>query len=97
MKNLEEIERIIGKHKEELKRRYRINEIGISGSYVRGEQKRTSDIDILVKFDKRASIFDLAGAGEFLEEKLGIKVDIVSERGIRPELKSTISKEVIMV
>ena len=74
-----------------------VDKIVVFGSYARGEQKKTSDVDVLVKFRPNATLFDLVGAGNFLEEKLKIKVDIVSEGGIRQELKDTILKEVIRV
>jgi len=50
MKTLEEIKKILRQHKTELKEKYGVKEIGIFGSYVRGEQKKKSDIDILVEF-----------------------------------------------
>ena len=50
MKDLKQIQSILSKHKEELRRKYNVKEIGVFGSYVRGEQKKSSDIDILVEF-----------------------------------------------
>ena len=50
MRKLEEIKSILALHKQELRREYRVKEIGIFGSYVRGEQKKRSDVDILVEF-----------------------------------------------
>jgi len=50
MKTLDEIKNILAQHKEELRQKYKVKEIGIFGSYVRGEQKRKSDVDILVEF-----------------------------------------------
>jgi uncharacterized protein len=49
MKTIKDIETIIQKHKKELEEKYGLKEIGIFGSYVRGEQLQNSDIDILVK------------------------------------------------
>ena len=49
---LEEIKKILRDHKEELKRKFGVKEIGIFGSYVRNEQTEVSDIDILVDFEK---------------------------------------------
>ena len=83
--------------KGELKKRYKVRELGIFGSYSRGEQKKSSDVDVLVKFSPNATLFDFVGLGNYLEEKLKIKVDIVSERGIRPELKNHILKEVVKI
>lgn len=54
-------------------------------------------VDILVKFNPKATLFDFVGLGNYLEEKLKIKVDVVSERGIRPELKGSIVKDVVRV
>ncbi|KCZ72783.1 putative nucleotidyltransferase [Candidatus Methanoperedens nitroreducens] len=52
MKTLEEIRDILHKHKEELQQKYKVTEIGLFGSVVRGEQKEISDIDILVDFER---------------------------------------------
>ncbi len=97
MKMLEEIKSILAEHKEELKGKYKIKEIGIFGSFVRNEQRKMSDVDILVEFDEE-SIPDLLKFIEmerYLEKMLSRKVDLVREGGIRPELKTIILKEVI--
>ena len=97
MKKLKQVQSVLASSKAELRRKYNVRELGIFGSYARGQQKKTSDVDILVKFSPNATLFDFVGLGDYLEEKLKIKVDVVSERGIRPELKSDIIKDVIMV
>lgn len=51
MKTLEEIKEILKKHKEEVSRKYKVSEIGIFGSFVRGDQKKRSDIDVLGGMD----------------------------------------------
>ncbi|MCK5299964.1 MAG: nucleotidyltransferase family protein [Candidatus Aenigmarchaeota archaeon] len=70
---------------------------GIFGSFVRGEQKKNSDIDILVEFKGRKSLFDLAGLEIELEDLLGIKVDLLTYNSIHPLLKDRIIKEEIAV
>ncbi len=97
MKTLEEVERILKDLKEEIREQYKAEIVGIFGSYARGEQKERSDVDILVRFFEGTTLFDFVGLGDFLEEKLGIKVDIVSENAIRKELKDRILQEVIKV
>jgi predicted nucleotidyltransferase len=97
MKGIENIKKILAKHRDELKREYKIIEIGIFGSYIRGEQKRKSDIDILVKFDEPVSLLDLVGAENYLSDLLGIKVDLVPKEDVRPELKKRILREVVYV
>ena len=97
MKTLEDIKKVLRKNKERISREFKAEVIGIFGSYVRGEQKKGSDVDILVRFKEGATIFDLVGLIDFLEETLKMRVDIVSERAIRHELKEEILKEVVVV
>ena len=63
---------------------------GIFGSYARGEEKKNSDIDILVEINKKISLFDFAGIKIELEEKLGRKVDLVEYKMIKPRIKENI-------
>ncbi|MBC7086556.1 MAG: nucleotidyltransferase family protein [Methanomethylovorans sp.] len=79
----------------DLKRNYKIKEIGLFGSVVRNESKTGSDIDLLVEFEKGANLFDLVALGLFLEEEFGSTVDIVSKSAVRNELKSRIFSEVV--
>jgi hypothetical protein len=81
---------------EEVKREYKAEIIGIFGSFVRGEQKEGSDIDVLVKFYKGATLFEFVGLAIFLEETLGIKrVDVVPYDTVREEIKEQVFKEAI--
>lgn len=84
------------KDKEEIRKNYKIGVVGIFGSYSRKEQKRKSDLDILVKLYKGATLFELLGLSIFLEENLNIKnVDAVPLSCIRKELKKFILKDAI--
>lgn len=101
MKTFEEITETLREHKEELREKYKIKEIGVFGSYVKGEQKkRGSDVDILVKFEKRKdipSLLDFIAMERHLSRLLRKKVDLVRKEAIRPELKDIILKEVIYI
>lgn len=97
MKTLEEIKDILSKHKEAVVREYKVKEIGIFGSVVRGEQKRGSDIDILVDFYELPDVFQLIDLEDYLTKLLKKKVDLVRKGAIRPELKIMIMKEIIYV
>ncbi|MEX2738755.1 MAG: nucleotidyltransferase family protein [Candidatus Wukongarchaeota archaeon] len=100
MRMNDNLERIINALKDlgkEIKKDYKAEIIGVFGSYVRGEQKEGSDVDILVRFLEGATLFDFVGLGDFLEEKLGVKVDIVSERALRQEIREQILEEVVAV
>jgi hypothetical protein len=97
MQTLEEIKKIITKHKDEINRKYGVKEIGIFGSYVKGEQKETSDVDILVDFEKPVSLLQIVSLENYLSDIVGIKVDILLKKNIRAELKEFILKETVSV
>ena len=99
VKNIEEVKAILKEHKDEVVQKYRVREIGIFGSFVRGEQKKKSDIDILVEFDERniPGLLKLIEMEMYLEKLLRKKVDLVMKSGIRPELKKGILKEVVYI
>ncbi len=67
--------------------------IAIFGSYARGKQKETSDLDVIVEFKKRKSLLELVGIEQELEDHLGIKVDLLTEASISPYLIERIKKE----
>ncbi|HUW06740.1 MAG TPA: nucleotidyltransferase family protein [Williamwhitmania sp.] len=73
--------------------RYAVERIGYFGSYSRNEQSEKSDIDILVDFQKPIGweFFDLQ---EYLEQELKIKVDLVSIKALKEQLRDTILKQV---
>jgi predicted nucleotidyltransferase len=95
--NLDDISRVLKEHKTEVRRKYSVSKIGIFGSYVRGEQKERSDIDILVSFSGIPDIFKYMELEEYLKRLLRRKVDLVRREAIRPELKSRILKETVYV
>ena len=71
--------------------------VGVFGSYARNEQKKESDLDLLVNFSKSISLFDLVGLELELSEKLGIKVDLVTERAVHPKLKKYINQDLKVI
>lgn len=95
MKSIEEIKEILRQHREELKKRFYVENIFIFGSYVRGKQKENSDIDILVEFEKAVSLLHIVSLEIYLTDILGIKADVVPRKNIREELKETILEEAV--
>jgi len=77
-------------------RRHHIHQAGLFGSYARGEQKRDSDIDIIIKPSKNMG-FKFAGLEIELSQKLKKKVDLVSYNGLSPYLKDKILREEIRI
>jgi predicted nucleotidyltransferase len=96
-KSLDEIKEVLDKHKEELKRRYGVKEIGIFGSFARGEEKDDSDVDILVEFDGPIGFFKFLELEEFLSNLIGRKVDLVSKKALKPHIGKHILEEVVTV
>ena len=90
-----EIQNTIIKTKDTIRRRYRAEIKGIFGSYARDDFHADSDLDLLVDFEEGADLFDLVGLQQFLEGKLGCKVDIVSRRSLREELRTSVLDEMI--
>jgi len=99
MKTLEEIKNILSKHKGELREKYKVKEIGIFGSFIRGEQKKNSDVDVLVEFEKSASLslLDFIRLENYLSDVLGIKVDLVEKHTLKPRIGKHVLEEVVTV
>lgn len=95
MKKLEEIKSILIAHKEELREKYKVKEIGIFGSFVREEQRRGSDVDILVEFEEPPSLFEFMDLEEYLSKLLGLRVDLVTKDALKPRIGERILKEVV--
>ncbi|MDI6760515.1 MAG: nucleotidyltransferase family protein [Candidatus Brocadiaceae bacterium] len=96
MKTFNEIKDILSRHKGELSRRFKVKEIGVFGSYVRGEQKRGSDVDILVEFEEPVG-FEFIELADFLESILGMKIDLVSKGAIKPNRWRYVEKDLVYV
>lgn len=96
-KRLQDLKKILEKHKPELEEKYKIKEIGIFGSYVKNKQKITSDIDILVEFKETPTLIKFINLENYLSDLLGIKVDLVMKRSLKPNIGRKILKEVIFV
>ena len=94
-KQLEKIKGVLKDLKREIRNKYKAELLGIFGSFARGEQTSKSDLDVLVLFDTDATLFDFVGLSIFLEEKLGIKVDIVPQDTLRKEIKEKVLSDVV--
>ena len=72
-----------------------VGEVRIFGSTARGEATETSDLDIIVDLTREMGLFEFIGIKLFLEECLGVEVDLVTESGLHPALKERILAEAI--
>jgi len=90
---LEQFERTLRQIMPDLTEKYKVRQIGIFGSYRRGEQKKSSDLDLLVEFFEPVGLFDFIRLEDFLSEQLGVKVDLIMKDALKPLLRDKIINE----
>lgn len=90
----QEIINIIRNSKPVLESRYGVKRLGLFGSYVREQQGKRSDIDLLVSFNHEIDLFDFLDLRDFLETRLRHKVDLVMESALKPAIGRHILAEV---
>jgi predicted nucleotidyltransferase len=94
VKELEDIKKKLVEIKPILREKYKVKEIGIFGSYVRGKQRKSSDIDILVDFEEVPDLFTFVETEEFISKKFGIKVDLIMKSALKPYIGKIILHEI---
>ncbi|MCW4025322.1 MAG: nucleotidyltransferase family protein [Candidatus Bathyarchaeota archaeon] len=97
MQTIEDIKHTLSQHKGEIKKRFKVKTIGVFGSYVRGEQRQKSDVDVLVEFEEPVGLFEFMDLEMYLAGLLGVKVDLVSKKALKPHIGERILEEVVMV
>jgi predicted nucleotidyltransferase len=90
----QEIINIIRSSKPEMVSHYGVQRLGLFGSYVKENQRKKSDIDILVSFNRDIDLFDFLDLREYLESRLHAKVDLVMESALKPAIGKRILSEV---
>lgn len=80
-----------------LHEKYHVKKLGIFGSFARGEQNPESDIDMIVEFESPVGFFEFIRLENYLSETLGAKVDLVTERALKPSIKESVLKETVYV
>lgn len=96
-KTLREIEALMKENKVFLTKQFKVKEIGIFGSVVRGEDQETSDVDVLVEFMAPVGFFQFLELEEYLTDLIGRKVDLVSKKALKPRIGKHILQEVIFI
>jgi len=81
----------------DLAERYGVKRLGVFGSYVRGEADDRSDLDILVEFEDPPTLWEFIRLERDLGDKLGVKVDLVMKKTLKPGIGKAILKEVVAV
>ena len=96
MNSLDEIRDILRSHKQDLRMKYHVKELGVFGSFARGEESNSSDVDILVDFDEPIG-WEYIDLIAYLESILGMKVDLVTPMALKRQIKDNILKELVSV
>ena len=80
-----------------LSERYKVEELGVFGSYVRQEQSDDSDLDVLVTFSEAPSLLKFIELENYMSDVFGVKVDLVMKDALKPVIGKQILKEVVQV
>ena len=96
MKTRDEILKVLAREKPELERRFKVRQLALFGSYVRGDQRADSDVDILVDVDPSIGL-EFVSLAKNIEKLLGLPVEVVSRRAIKPRALKYIERELTYV
>jgi predicted nucleotidyltransferase len=94
---LEDVLNVLRSQRSELRESYGVRKLGVFGSYVRGENRPRSDLDLLVEFDRVPTLFEFVRLERHLTTILGVKVDLVMKTALKPEIGKRILAEVMLV
>ncbi len=97
---MKKIDQLINKLKEIkpiIESKYSVKNLEVFGSYIRGKQKKGSDLDVLVEFHETIDLFKYIELENYLSEKLGVKVDLVMKDTLKPRIRDRVLKEAIPV
>lgn len=95
MRDAEDIREELAALKPQLQERYPIDDLGVFGSYARGEQQPDSDLDVIVTFEEPVTLFDLVRLEEELTRRLDITVDLVTGDSLKPRVATRVAEDVV--
>jgi len=94
---LQEITTVLRQHLPQLREQYKLKSLAVFGSYVRAEQRRRSDLDVLVDFEEAPTLLQLSALQRQLSDLVGVKVDLALKRTLKPAIGEVILSEAIYV
>ena len=95
--NRDEVLSVLRIHKKVLAERFGVTELAIFGSYARNEATSESDLDILVQFKAPSTFKGYFGTQFYIEDLLGLEVDLVTGKALREEMRSCIEKDLVQI
>lgn len=93
--DLDELRSILKKHLPDIQQEYDIRSLELFGSYIHGTQKRRSDLDILVEFSHPVSLLEFIKVENTLSDLLGVPVDLVDKKSLKPRIRERILAQAI--
>lgn len=93
--DLDDVLEAIRDHRGDVRERYRIDMIGVAGSFARGEATSESDIDIVVDFLPGTTLFKIGGLLSLLEDRLHRPVDLLDLKALKPRIKASIERDLV--
>ena len=93
----EEVIELLRKQKTELARQYGVKSLALFGSVARGQATSSSDVDLLVEFDRPVGYFGLFALQDHLEKLFHCKVDLGTPDSLKPRLREKVMKERVLV
>ncbi|MBC7437675.1 MAG: nucleotidyltransferase family protein [Bdellovibrionales bacterium] len=88
---------LLAAHKAVLAQRFGVRDLAIFGSTARGTALANSDVDLLIEFDGPATSAKYFGVQFYLEDLLGQRVDLVTQKALRPEFRAFVEREAVHV
>ena len=95
--NRDETLTLLREHKPVLAERFGVTGLALFGSFARNQAADTSDVDILVTFDGPATSRAYFGVQFYIEDLVGRRVDLTTDRALRPELRPYVEREALSV
>ncbi|MDT8384927.1 MAG: nucleotidyltransferase family protein [Gammaproteobacteria bacterium] len=90
-----QVMQILKANSEELRKRFHVSSLDIFGSVARDEAGTDSDVDILVAFEETPGLFGFVQLKQYLEDALSCKVDLVTKKALKPQLRDNILKDLV--
>jgi len=97
MKKIDAMIKKLREHRPVLQKKYKVSNLEVFGSYIRKEQKKGSDLDILVEFSETIDLFMFMELEEFLRSIVDVKVDLVMKGALKPRIRENILSEAVPV
>jgi predicted nucleotidyltransferase len=95
--NCEKVRQVLQEHRSELSTKYGVRSLSLFGSAARNEASSSSDVDLLVEFDRPVGYFGLFALQDQLESLLGCKVDLGTPNSLKPRIRERVMGECIRV